>query len=459
MLRSEQDSPMDFRILGPLEAIDEGGVVALDAPKQRSLLALLLLPRSESVGSHKLIEDLWAGRPPATAPKVLQTYVSQLRKTLDDDRSSPGRGLRARVEPGVSIARSKRLVAGLEEQNRRPRPGTCGRPRALARPATGRARLRTMGAGRDRPARGASPRGAAGPDRRRARPRPRRRARRGARASWSPSTRCRSACAASSCSRSIARAGRRTRWRPTGAARRRWWRRSGSSRGQRCGSLERAILAQDPALDISQVGPPRPTPSCGRDRPRSSAASASCGNSRAPEPRRRAAGDTHRSRRNGKTRLALEATSGVAASSPTASCWSSSNRSRPGAGRAAIPTRSVEQSRTKRGRGTDQPAAQTGTLLVSTTSSRCSRRRRCSTNCSAGAPGVTLLVTAARRSTAPRSGSSPSMPSSFPTLPAPAVDRLRRTEACACSSIARAMRGRLRAVELNGDASLSSAGV
>ena len=83
---------MDFRILGPLEASADGRVVALDAPKHRALLAILLLHANEPVGSDRLIEDLWAGRPPATAAKVLQTYVSQLRKALgDDDRHEAGR--------------------------------------------------------------------------------------------------------------------------------------------------------------------------------------------------------------------------------------------------------------------------------------------------------------------------------------------------------------------------------
>ena len=76
---------MEFRVLGPLEAVAEGRVVALDAAKPRALLAILLLHANEPVGSDRLVEDLWAGRPPATAAKVLQTYVSQLRKALGND--------------------------------------------------------------------------------------------------------------------------------------------------------------------------------------------------------------------------------------------------------------------------------------------------------------------------------------------------------------------------------------
>ena len=73
---------MEFRILGPLEAVAEGRVVALNAAKQRALLAILLLHANELVSSDRLIDDLWGGRPPATAAKILQKYVSQLRRAL-----------------------------------------------------------------------------------------------------------------------------------------------------------------------------------------------------------------------------------------------------------------------------------------------------------------------------------------------------------------------------------------
>ena len=103
---------MEFRIFGPLEASAEGRVVELDAPKQRALLAILLLHANEPVGSDRLIEDLWAGQPPATAGKVLQTYVSQLRKALGNEAIVTGpAGYELRVDPdGVDLHRFERLV-------------------------------------------------------------------------------------------------------------------------------------------------------------------------------------------------------------------------------------------------------------------------------------------------------------------------------------------------------------
>ena len=100
-------------MLGALEVVAEGRPVALEAAKPRALLAILLLHANEPVASDRLIEDLWAGRPPATAAKVLQTYVSQLRKALGNDVivTRPG-GYELRVEPGgLDLHRFERLVA------------------------------------------------------------------------------------------------------------------------------------------------------------------------------------------------------------------------------------------------------------------------------------------------------------------------------------------------------------
>jgi DNA-binding SARP family transcriptional activator len=73
---------MEFRILGPLEVRGEAGPVGLGGPKQRALLAFLLLNANEVVSSDRLIDALWEEEPPATARKSLQLYVSRLRKLL-----------------------------------------------------------------------------------------------------------------------------------------------------------------------------------------------------------------------------------------------------------------------------------------------------------------------------------------------------------------------------------------
>lgn len=74
----------EFRILGALEVVDDGRPLDLGGPKQRALLAILLLHRRKPVSSDRLIDLLWGEEQPATAAKTLQAYVSRLRKVLGD---------------------------------------------------------------------------------------------------------------------------------------------------------------------------------------------------------------------------------------------------------------------------------------------------------------------------------------------------------------------------------------
>src|SRR3989440_4759777 len=64
----------------------DGRPVQLAAAKPRALLAMLLLNRNHVVATERLIDELWADEPPASAMKALQVYVSQLRKELGPDR-------------------------------------------------------------------------------------------------------------------------------------------------------------------------------------------------------------------------------------------------------------------------------------------------------------------------------------------------------------------------------------
>ena len=70
---------MEFRILGPLEVRDGTEHVPLRGPKQRGLLALLLLNPNRLAPVDWLVDELWRD-PPSTAPKALHVYVSKLRK-------------------------------------------------------------------------------------------------------------------------------------------------------------------------------------------------------------------------------------------------------------------------------------------------------------------------------------------------------------------------------------------
>jgi DNA-binding SARP family transcriptional activator len=104
---------VEFRILGPLEMTDGERAVSFDAPKQRTLLGVLLLHANEVVSSERLIDELWGEQPPVTAVKAVQTYVSQLRRALGRDviaTRPPGYALCAE-EDALDAARFRSLVA------------------------------------------------------------------------------------------------------------------------------------------------------------------------------------------------------------------------------------------------------------------------------------------------------------------------------------------------------------
>jgi DNA-binding SARP family transcriptional activator/predicted ATPase len=73
---------MDFLILGPLEVTSDGAPLALGGGKQRALLADLLLSAGRTVATSRLIDDLWGEDVPDSATKMVQIYVSRLRKVL-----------------------------------------------------------------------------------------------------------------------------------------------------------------------------------------------------------------------------------------------------------------------------------------------------------------------------------------------------------------------------------------
>ena len=89
-----------FRILGPLEVDVGGDTVPLGGPKQRAVLAHLVLRANQLVPAETLIDQIWPEEPPEKARNVIQTYVSHLRRALGHDRiESRGPGYRLRLDP------------------------------------------------------------------------------------------------------------------------------------------------------------------------------------------------------------------------------------------------------------------------------------------------------------------------------------------------------------------------
>jgi DNA-binding SARP family transcriptional activator len=70
--------------LGPLQLSVEGTPVPLGAPKQRAVLAMLVINRNRPVGVESLINAVWDQSPVPAARASIQTYVSNLRRLLGD---------------------------------------------------------------------------------------------------------------------------------------------------------------------------------------------------------------------------------------------------------------------------------------------------------------------------------------------------------------------------------------
>src|SRR5918995_986702 len=108
---------LEFRVLGPLEVWDDERALQLGGPKQRALLALLLLDAGRVVSTDRLIDVLWGEQPPPTAATSLQNLVSQLRKLLGADvlvTKPPGYRLEIQAEQ-LDLERFRRLVEGARQ--------------------------------------------------------------------------------------------------------------------------------------------------------------------------------------------------------------------------------------------------------------------------------------------------------------------------------------------------------
>src|SRR5919197_4849255 len=102
---------VEIRLLGAVEATVNGRPVELGGAKQRALLSMLALQPNRTVTVDQLIVGLLGESMPATAPKIVQGYVSHLRKVLPDAIATRGRGYELQVEPdAVDAVRFEALV-------------------------------------------------------------------------------------------------------------------------------------------------------------------------------------------------------------------------------------------------------------------------------------------------------------------------------------------------------------
>ena len=105
---------MEFRILGPFEVAGPDGVLDLRGAKRRGLLACLVVNVGHPMSTDRLVEELWSEGGSDGAPRMVQTYVSQLRGLLHDQAArlvtGPG-GYVLEVDPAhVDASRFERAV-------------------------------------------------------------------------------------------------------------------------------------------------------------------------------------------------------------------------------------------------------------------------------------------------------------------------------------------------------------
>ena len=104
---------LEFRILGPLEVVGEHGPFRLGGPKQRATLAILLLNVNRIVSVDRLADELYSGAAPVTAVTQVQRQISELRRALgvesSIDTQSPGYVIRLAPEQ-LDLHRFERLT-------------------------------------------------------------------------------------------------------------------------------------------------------------------------------------------------------------------------------------------------------------------------------------------------------------------------------------------------------------
>ena len=115
------DERMEFGVLGPLVVTGMSRDDLLGGPKQRSLVALLLLNANQPVSRDRLIAGIWGEHPPPSVEHTLDNYLSRVRKLFGADRILRGpSGYFLRVEPAeldlerfeTSVAEGMRLADG-----------------------------------------------------------------------------------------------------------------------------------------------------------------------------------------------------------------------------------------------------------------------------------------------------------------------------------------------------------
>lgn len=122
---------MEFSVLGPLEVREQGRLIALGAPRIRTVCGILLVRPGQLVSAEQFVDELWSDDPPAEARALVRGYVSRLRRALPSgsERMLTHRpGYRLRVEQDeLDLYRFEQLVGDARTARAAREPG---RPRS-----------------------------------------------------------------------------------------------------------------------------------------------------------------------------------------------------------------------------------------------------------------------------------------------------------------------------------------
>jgi predicted ATPase/DNA-binding SARP family transcriptional activator len=102
VLATAEQQVLELRLLGAFEVAAGGRVAVVGSPKQRALLAMLVVHLNRVVPLDAIVEELWGERLPASASASVQSLVSRLRRSLSDLCPEAGSCLRGR-EPGYVL--------------------------------------------------------------------------------------------------------------------------------------------------------------------------------------------------------------------------------------------------------------------------------------------------------------------------------------------------------------------
>ena len=116
------DGRLSFHVLGPVTASLGGTELKITAPRQRALLADLLINANQTVSTSKLIDGMWGDSPPQHPESALHIVVSRLRCALDV--AAPrlvrdGSGYRVELDPEeLDLTRARALFADAQRAMR-----------------------------------------------------------------------------------------------------------------------------------------------------------------------------------------------------------------------------------------------------------------------------------------------------------------------------------------------------